>query len=45
MKERVQILGGSLEVGSPPGRGTQVRASFPTGTAAMIDRHQGREKR
>lgn len=29
MKERVEILGGTLLVESQPGRGTQIRASFP----------------
>jgi signal transduction histidine kinase len=29
MRERVQILGGSLEVNSEPGLGTRIRASFP----------------
>lgn len=29
MRERVQILGGSLDVESEPGRGTRIRASFP----------------
>ncbi len=30
MRERVQILGGSLDVESQPGRGTRIRASFPS---------------
>jgi signal transduction histidine kinase len=34
MSERVQILGGSLEVDSQPGRGTRIRASFPLAAAA-----------
>ena len=34
MNERVQILGGSLEVNSQPGRGTRIRASFPLVAAA-----------
>jgi PAS domain S-box-containing protein len=29
MNERVQILGGSLEVDSQPGNGTRIRAAFP----------------
>jgi two-component system sensor histidine kinase UhpB len=29
MKERVEILGGSLDVESAPGRGTRIRACFP----------------
>ena len=29
MKERVQILGGDIEVDSDPGRGTRIRISFP----------------
>jgi PAS domain S-box-containing protein len=29
MRERVQILGGSLDVESEPGRGTRIRAFFP----------------
>lgn len=29
MRERVQILGGSLAVESESGRGTRIRASFP----------------
>jgi two-component system sensor histidine kinase UhpB len=29
MRERVEILGGTLKVESEPGRGTRVRASFP----------------
>ena len=29
MAERVQILGGTLQVESEPGRGTRIRASFP----------------
>jgi two-component system sensor histidine kinase UhpB len=29
MKERVQILGGDIEVDSQPGRGTRIRISFP----------------
>jgi PAS domain S-box-containing protein len=29
MRERVQLLGGNLDVQSEPGRGTRVRASFP----------------
>jgi signal transduction histidine kinase len=29
MKERVQILGGDIEVDSEPGRGTSIRISFP----------------
>jgi PAS domain S-box-containing protein len=29
MRERIQILGGSLEVESEPGRGTRIRAAFP----------------
>ncbi len=29
MRERVQLLGGSLEVESQPGRGTRIRAAFP----------------
>jgi glucose-6-phosphate-specific signal transduction histidine kinase len=32
MRERVQILRGSLEVQSEPGRGTRIRASFPLTT-------------
>ena len=31
MRERVKILGGSLQVESEPGRGTCIRASFPPG--------------
>jgi signal transduction histidine kinase len=34
MKERVQILGGSFEVDSEPGRGTRIRVSFPLAEAA-----------
>jgi PAS domain S-box-containing protein len=33
MRERVQILGGRLEVDSGPGRGTRVRATFPVADA------------
>lgn len=33
MRERVQILGGSLEVDSEPGRGTRLRVSFPLAEA------------
>jgi signal transduction histidine kinase len=33
MRERVQILRGSLEVEAEPGRGTHIRASFPLGEA------------
>jgi PAS domain S-box-containing protein len=33
MRERVQILGGGLDVKSEPGRGTRIRASFPLGEA------------
>jgi signal transduction histidine kinase len=33
MRERVEILGGTLQVESEPGRGTQVRASFPLSEA------------
>jgi signal transduction histidine kinase len=29
MEERIQILGGTLDVESAPGRGTRIRASFP----------------
>jgi signal transduction histidine kinase len=29
MRERVELLGGSLEVESAPGRGTRIRAVFP----------------
>ena len=29
--DRVEALGGSLEVDSPTGRGTRVRATFPVG--------------
>jgi signal transduction histidine kinase len=34
MRERVQILGGSLEVDSGPGRGTRLRVTFPLAKAA-----------
>ncbi len=34
MRERVQILGGSLEVDSQPGLGTRIRATFPWREAA-----------
>jgi PAS domain S-box-containing protein len=34
MRERVQILGGSLEVESQPGQGTRIRASFPLSEVA-----------
>ena len=33
MKERMQILGGILDVESEPGRGTRIRASVPLGAA------------
>jgi signal transduction histidine kinase len=29
MRERIQILGGRLDVESEPGRGTSIHASFP----------------
>jgi signal transduction histidine kinase len=32
MRERAQILGGSLEVDSEPGRGTRIRIQFPVQT-------------
>jgi hypothetical protein len=32
MKERVQILGGNIEVSSEPRRGTRIRISFPSPT-------------
>jgi PAS domain S-box-containing protein len=32
MKERVQILGGDIEVNSEPGNGTRIRISFPVGS-------------
>jgi len=35
MRERVQILGGSLEVDSKPGRGTHIRVSFPLPEASV----------
>jgi PAS domain S-box-containing protein len=35
MRERVQILGGSLEVHSQPGRGTRIRVSVPLAGAAV----------
>lgn len=34
MRERVEILGGSIEIDSQPGRGTDVRASLPLGVPA-----------
>jgi two-component system sensor histidine kinase UhpB len=34
MKERVQILGGDIEVDSQPRRGTRIRISFPAGASA-----------
>jgi two-component system sensor histidine kinase UhpB len=34
MSERVQVLGGSLELDSQPGRGTSIRASFPLDVSA-----------
>jgi two-component system sensor histidine kinase UhpB len=34
MRERVQILGGSLEVDSAPGRGTHIRTTFPLADGA-----------
>src|SRR5262249_19740614 len=33
MRERVQNLGGRLDVESAPGRGTRIRATFPVGEA------------
>ena len=33
MRERVEILGGTLKVESEPGRGTRIRASFPLNEA------------
>jgi two-component system sensor histidine kinase UhpB len=35
MKERVQILGGSLKVDSAAGRGTEIRVSLPLAKSAM----------
>ena len=37
MNERVQILRGSLEVDSQPGRGTRIRAYFPLDVASAED--------
>jgi signal transduction histidine kinase len=34
MAERVQLLGGTLQVESEPGRGTRIRASFPLSEAS-----------
>jgi two-component system sensor histidine kinase UhpB len=33
MAERVQLMGGTLQVETEPGRGTRIRASFPLGEA------------
>jgi len=35
MRERVQIIGGSLEVHSQPDRGTRIRVSVPLAEAAV----------
>jgi signal transduction histidine kinase len=37
MKERVEILGGSLEIASAPGGGTRIRASLPETAAARAE--------
>jgi signal transduction histidine kinase len=34
MRERALLVGGRLEITSEPGRGTEVRATFPLGTAS-----------
>jgi signal transduction histidine kinase len=36
MRERVELLKGSLEFLTPPGRGTLVRLRVPLGTPATI---------
>ena len=38
MRERAQLLGGSLDVRSTPGAGTEVRASLPVARSAADDR-------
>ena len=29
MRERIELIGGSIEIGSPAGGGTEIRASVP----------------
>lgn len=37
MRERAEILGGRLDVGSTPRRGTLISATIPTGLTTSLD--------